>query len=257
MKHPVIPHCLTFAAISALAILPALSAPITWGTAQNITGDSDVSIAGSLVHAFNIGLATGTETTVNGVTFTSTSREGIAGQISFSGTPAFNATTYGNTTEPFNSLSGNYKFILQSAVYKASSGGAPGAFTLTLEGLTIGAEYQIQVWTHDARNNTNSRTGGTEFSSEGGGTVSTRFNVGNGEGTDGYLGGTGQYVLGSFTATSTIQEIMLTSIITTGAAQINALQLRQLSNIPESGTSALLFGAAALMGAVIVRRRCR
>lgn len=215
-----------------------------------------MSTAGSLVHAFNIGLEAGTDTTVNGVTFTSTRETGLTGKISFSNAPTFSRTAFGNTTEPFNSLSADYKFILQSAVYK-SSPSAVGTFSLTLEGLTIGAEYQIQVWTHDSRDLVNTRTGGTEFSTTGGGTVTTFMNIGNGEGANGYAGGTGQYVLGSFVATATTQEITLTSIVDPGSPQINALQLRQLSGIPEPGTYALLFGAAALAGTVIVRRRCR
>ena len=67
-KHPLF---LLLAIATGLATsITAHAAVITWGAAQNITGDSDVSLADSLVRAFNLdGSGTVASTTVNGVTF--------------------------------------------------------------------------------------------------------------------------------------------------------------------------------------------
>ena len=45
--------------------------PITWGSATNISGNSDVSTSGTLMYAYNIGGAGVSSATVNTVTFAS------------------------------------------------------------------------------------------------------------------------------------------------------------------------------------------
>jgi hypothetical protein len=58
-------------AATALAMMATTHAAlVTWGAPQNITCDSDVSTAGTLVGALNIGATGVGSTTVNGVTFT-------------------------------------------------------------------------------------------------------------------------------------------------------------------------------------------
>ena len=69
----------TILAAGILSVAMIFAAPtseavsITWGAAQTITGDSDVSTSGTLVRAINIGapgLPSVANTTVNGVLFT-------------------------------------------------------------------------------------------------------------------------------------------------------------------------------------------
>lgn len=63
-------HTHRIAAVTALialsATLDSQAAPITWGSPQTIIGDSDVSLTGSLVFAYNFN---GANTTVNSVLF--------------------------------------------------------------------------------------------------------------------------------------------------------------------------------------------
>ncbi len=54
---------------TALAAQAVPVANITWGSAQNIIGDSDVSTLGSLLYAYNAGEDGVASTTVNGVLF--------------------------------------------------------------------------------------------------------------------------------------------------------------------------------------------
>src|SRR4051812_43188466 len=62
---------LAVGAVGLLALLPGAShgAVITWGAATNISGISDVTTAGTLVGAFNLGADGVSQATVNGVTF--------------------------------------------------------------------------------------------------------------------------------------------------------------------------------------------
>src|SRR5438105_4408842 len=56
-------------AIAFSFVFQAEASSITWGSATNITGDSNVSTGGTLVGAFNIGGPGVGSTTVNGVMF--------------------------------------------------------------------------------------------------------------------------------------------------------------------------------------------
>ena len=72
MKTRTIPTTTRRALLAAatLALATASHAAVgNWGAATTISGDSNVSIAGTLVGALNIGGAGVANTTVNGVTF--------------------------------------------------------------------------------------------------------------------------------------------------------------------------------------------
>src|SRR5712671_6060102 len=56
------------AIFTAACVCPVSAAIITWGAAQNVTGDTDVSLNGTLAGALEVG--SGGAQTVNGVTFT-------------------------------------------------------------------------------------------------------------------------------------------------------------------------------------------
>lgn len=255
---------ITHRILRAVALLAtaacANAASIVWNPSQNITGNSDVSLAGDFAYAYNLGgrvSGNPVNTTVNGVVFSGAVTDGVAGKFSWSvsaGASGWSASVYSSTSAPFTGLSADYRMLLQSAIRANNAAGdVAGVGTLTLLGLTVGHQYQVQLWTNDSRGGQVAYDNSFSATSLGGGSVTLDSNTKN-EG----FGGLGQYVIGTFVATGTSQDITLTSlslyINNHDGVILNAFQVRDLGMVPEPGTSALLFGACAL-AAVAVRRR--
>ncbi|MEP4078013.1 PEP-CTERM sorting domain-containing protein [Haloferula sp.] len=207
----------------------AQAATISWETAQNIAGDSDVSLSGTSVYAYSYG---GTDETVNTQEF-----------IGMDGSPGGNADigltfdrdgnpdTFAGTTTPFTSLTTGY----QSLVGSSSWGRQVLTGTVTLNGLIIDQAYSVQIWMNDSRDRTdwNIRT-------------STLDGAAVDHNTTDAHGGLGQYIIGTFTADAASQDIAVVSLT---APQIAAIQLRA---VPEPSSAALL-GLGGL--ALVLRRR--
>src|SRR5947207_8502432 len=155
-----------------LVALQAEAATITWGPATTISGVSDVSTLGTLDRAFNFvrpDTSTGPfgPATVKGVTFstfgttplnppsftigkTTVSAGGGSGGVeSFNGLAGDNYP-FSPPVPPFSDLSAAYQLMLSTAVYNGSASSG-GNLTLTLNGLTPGQRYLIQVWVNDSR----------------------------------------------------------------------------------------------------------
>lgn len=198
------------------------AAIIVWGSATNITtSSSDVSTLGTSVFAYNIGRTT--DYTINGVLF-----DGITSGFSNSG------TAFGG----YGSLAGSdadYGAALNSGMY--FTGNNQPAENMTISGLEIGQEYQIQAWFNDQRSLAS--TGTTTLSSAGGNSVGLVSN------TPG-----GQYALGTFTANATTQVFTIQGANT--GATLNMFQVRNITAVPEP--SAALLGGLGLL-ALLRRRR--
>ena len=227
---------------------PLSAATVTWTAATTISGDSDVSLTGTLNRAFNFG-ASGSpalaDTTVNGVTFTA-----AAYNLSISQFPTMTNTVqdvgalsgasnnYGVSGTAYNSLTSQYQALLTSGIFAFTD--AP--LTLTLNGLTSGQLYQVQIWTNDSALNTGALRN-TVLT--GASNVSLQQNVQDED------GGVGQYAIGTFTADSSSQNIFMTGTGSSARTLINGFQLRA---VPEPG----VMPAAGLMGlwlATVARRR--
>ncbi len=218
-------------------------AVITWGTPTFISGDADVAAVDTRIWAYNFGTAA-VSPIVNGVTFT--------GYASNTGNSDFTLTTVGSTIYHFEnsfgnpqafytSLSSGYQDLLRSATFW--SGQLSHTQTMTLHNLAPGQTYQIQFWVNDSRasyHNTESVSFADTFGNE----ALVRYS--NNGAT------LGQYVIGTFTAADETQTIDLGPY----SPQINAATLG-LAAIPEPATTALLLGAAAMIGAVLIRARRR
>ncbi len=196
----------------ALSLAPvAHAATVTLGAATTISGVTDVNTSGTLKYAYTWGTAD----TVNGVAFTATSSTTAAGSdITLANYATYNGTAYNSSSSPFNGLNSHYKNILVGSVYKGS---AVSTGTVTLNGLTVGKVYLVQIWVNDPRVGSATRT--ETVTSSGGNTVTLNFNSTAAE------GGSGQYVVGIFTADATTQAISVTSG-TGNVDQINAIQVR-------------------------------
>jgi hypothetical protein len=201
------------------------AASITWGPATNISGDSDVTTAGSLVVAFNMGSTSPSNVspaTVNGVTFASfvtSTTPTMVGNVTLtrpSGTFQSN-TSFGSTLTPFSSLSSSYQALLQSG------DGSFGDMTLAIGGLTVGQTYLFQWWSNDsgllgpthANYTTNAKASGTS---------SIRGLNDNTSGATGTPGGLGQFAIGTFVADSATETIVFSG--TADFPLINAFQVR-------------------------------
>lgn len=235
--HSLLTHSPRAALLGAITLVATAAtgdaALITWGAAQNITGDSDVSTNGTLVDAFNVGTLSELSATVNGVTFaafgvplavTPTVTVGNY-TVSVSGGNLGSQVNFGSASAPFTSLSASYQSLLNQA-----AGAFPGStLTLTMAGLTVGASYEFQWWAN------NSDVIGNPVAATAGNSVTLDVNVGN------VAGSVGQYAIGTFLADSTSQQITF-SVPGNSVFDLpfmNAFQLRNVTPVaavPEPGT---------------------
>jgi len=192
-----------------------------FGPTATIASDLDVMTNGLFVYAYDL---SGTNTTVNGVTFAgATSTTALGSNIALSGFYA-NYNGYGSSSSPFSGLSSSYQTVLTGGDYAS---GATSA-TVTLKNLTVGHAYAIQLWVDDSRSFGNGRT--MTFTNSNGNTVTLSYN------STGSDGGVGQYTISTFTANTVTQVITITG---NNSTQMNAIQVRDIS-----GTAPVAFGAA-------------
>jgi glucuronoarabinoxylan endo-1,4-beta-xylanase len=219
-------------------------ASITWSAAANISSDSDVSTLGKLLYAEDWGAAA----TVNGVPFTldtsSTGDSKVA--ILFPSKAGTSQTAVAGTGSPYSGLSTAYKSLNKGLVYGVTGAtGATTSGTITLQGLTVGNSYQVQVWINDSRSGA---SGGANsyptrvatLTSPGGNSVSLAHYVGGTSTSP--SGGLGQYAIGAFVADATTQPIYETDSNTTsggtGGTQLNAIQV---ANVVTTGTAVVQY----------------
>jgi autotransporter-associated beta strand protein len=182
---------------------------ITWNTPVAITGDTDVTTTGAVVYAY---CWSGISTTVNGVNFTGTT------STSGAGTDVILSSGLGNNFTSFGSSPGStaYQNMLTGGDYNNS-----GVDTVTLNHLTIGNIYVAQFWVGDWRSINTVRSETIKGSASDNITPTLNYQVGS--------SGSGTYVIGLFTAFAATQIFTLTPGGSSPSAQINALQLRDLS----------------------------
>lgn len=237
--------------MSALAIsMPAVgeAAVTIWGPATTISDDTDISTAGTLVHAVNLGSES--SATVNGVTFSSfpvpfNSSPITVGNITVRETMGpMSSYAYGQgNTAPYTSLSAPYQALLNDFV----ASGLIEAIEVTISGLTIGQEYQVQVWSNLSA--AGSSDTNPNIVTLDGGAQNMQSNT-----TD-TAGGLGQYALGTFTADSA--TLIFTVSALSGNVSVGpysrawpALNAFQVRAVPEPSSMALL-----ALSALPLRRR--
>lgn len=251
------------AALLAVLATPAQAAVVTWTLPAAISADADVSTNGTLVNAWNFGSAAAT--TVNGVLFQSVlipdsdvSQHAFGPhQMSMAQQGALlrnSATGSSDADSFFQALGGSYQSLLSSA---AGSQFGDRTTNLLLGGLSIGRAYQFQAWFNDSRTSGEFSYGltiGDLSDNEVDLLPSTQVDPYD----DYILGGTGQWVIGTFTADASTQALFFARGEVGGG--LNGFQLRELqltAQIPLPGTLALVGAALLAAGAAPRRRRQR
>lgn len=202
-----------------LAVGSTGAAPIIWGGANTVSGDTDVLNAGAAAYAYAM---SNTSSTVNGVTFTgSNSTTALGTNVTLAGvTGANNTTAFGSGAgNPYAALTASYKGLLAGADYT----NAATAITLTLNNLTVGHNYATQIWVNDNRSGIGQRT----VAVTGGGNSNTLdYNTT----ASNVAGGVGQYAIGLFNASAATQAFTVTANAGT-SSQFNSVQLRDVTNL--------------------------
>lgn len=245
-------------AIAGLALVSANAnaAPITWQSSvdlyQGVNDGGFVDTAGNVAVAYNATATVGGTTTVNGVTFTNAQFGDVVTGV---GTETIRLTPARVSTDNNQGAFGDGSFSSNvDNVFDLIGGASFRVEDIILEGLSIGTQYQIQVITNDARRNDAFKVGFSDGVSAANITGVSDLNnnpaSGGGEAS-------GDYILGTFTATAASMSIRVTgtnngtvppTVNNASEAQVNAVQLRV---VPEPGSLALL----SLGGLLIARRR--
>lgn len=221
--------------LTGIMAATAQAADITWQSVQNISGTSDVSTLGTLVGTWSpyLQFTSGSSLTVNGVTF-------VGNDLSDFSTPSYFSSQYTGFGSPGTGDS-NYNTLLSGAQYGANGDGTYFSFG----GLNIGDTYEVQIWAEDTRNIgvrrwENFYADDIGYSGDGSGAVTYP--------ADG--SGNGQYVIGTFVASATSEQIDEETWASSGgqqSGQVNLFQLRDLSETPEPSTLALLAGSGGVL----------
>src|SRR5438270_7867015 len=172
--------------------------------------------------------------------FTTNTTSTTMGNYTFSETSHILAISgLGSASPPFSNLSASYQSLLSSAISSDDN----NTLTLTISGLTVGHQYEFEFFLNG------SNSAGTDNLRT---TASAPNPVSLDDNTSNAIGGTGQYVIGTFNCGSVNEIISFTGTDSTQAPTVNAFQLRDLTVVPEPSTIALL-GLGA--GIAALRRR--
>jgi autotransporter-associated beta strand protein len=219
------------AGVSIVCGPAARAASITFSAPATLAGDADVLNSGETTYAYDWSTAQ----TVNGVPFTATAATGTVGggNITLSGFSSANASAFTSTVNPFNNLSAAYKGSLVGSVFNSTSNTAA---LVTLNNLTSGHKYQVQLWAGDPRTGISTNRAEWIYDGIGGATNLLKLNM------TATNGGLGQWVIGSFTADSSSQNFTLDATApgnpgNNNVVQINAIQVRDVSAVWSGTTS--------------------
>ncbi len=209
-------------ATSTAMMASASAATITWGEFDLAAAASEISTKGTSIEAWNLVNTDAREatdtTTINGVVFT-------ANNLFDSG--YFTNDTFGVSTGDANL---DLLYLQASYSYDYNS--------VTLEDLTIGNEYELQIFYGDNRPGLN-----------------LMMNVGDGSTIQATSSGTienGAWIIGTFTADATTQNFHSSFGNFNNTSYLSGYQLREILSVPEPSSTALI-GLGGL--ALILRRR--
>lgn len=211
------------------------AATVVWTAHNTITSNSDISLAGTFVHAASYGSGSDVDVVVGSETITfgsSTYADGLATSANSTVTSA-GVTNQADGFDPAGTtVSVAFESVLDTFAYDG-----PNPKVLTLNNLTVGQLYQIQLFTADERGCCGART---QLWSD-----SATLSAGNETST--FALNTSPFDIGTFTAGATSETLYGHGV---GQSQTN-LNAYVLRAVPEPSATLL----AALAGLALLRRR--
>lgn len=189
-----------------LAAPPAGAAPITWGTPQPISGESDVPNPSEYERVVGAYSVAGNGLDINGVVFADDAGQNILLYTPFKRTASFSGNSEVDTAA--------YSDLLKAGEY--GDGFIKVGYQNTL---TVGKTYMVQIWSHDDRDFADRST--TLADTEGNAVTLDQNHLNA-------RGGRGQWVVGTFTADAGEQRIWIRG---SGEAHtvVNAVALYEIS----------------------------
>lgn len=187
-------------------------AEVAWSTWKETTGNTDVSTNGTAVKAYVFGSAA-PAAPINGVTFTRFATQSVDTLSGFT-TPSSDA--FGSSSAPYSGFTSDYKKILGSGAFGGKNA------SITLNRLTPGQWYELQVWVNDSRasgGGRRQRINGSPF---------LNYNPGGPIDNLAHEGNTGHHMSGMFQAVSASHRLDFVADV---SAQINGLQLRAIPTV--------------------------
>ncbi len=208
-------------ATSTAMMASASAATIAWGEFDLAAAPGEISTKGTSIEALNLVNTDAREatdtTTINGVVFTATN--------------LFDTGYYGDNTYGVSTGDANLDLLYLQANYNYEN-----TNPVTLTGLTIGVEYELQNFYG------NNRVGNRLTMNVGGGSTIQKTSSGTTE--------NGAWIIGTFTADATTQDFH-SGVSSNLSNWLSGYQLRDISSVPEPSSTALI-GLGAL--ALILRR---
>jgi len=232
-----------------------IRADILWGTAQDITGVSDIATSGTFIEATQTNSGTAvTVTNSGGQNFLFDASAG-SGSPSTGGYITIN---YDNASAPDNgvnlgttnttSTNTNYNNAISDGLVFENSGQTG---TVTLNNLVSGDNYQVEVWSYwDGGTTTTALatlSGSTPV------TINADIYNDSTETADTAGDPAGQFAIGTFTASGTSQAFTFTVPAGSSYAVINDVALWNVTAVPAPATLGLI--AIGAMGGLLLRRR--
>jgi hypothetical protein len=228
------------------ATLGARAQTITWATAQNILGASDVVNTGTQLGTWAPGDASSESYPVNGVIFSPNTLTN------------FTSSGFGSTTSGAGSpgtASANYNALLGFIEYGGSYTDPMAAVaSFSWGGMIAGDTYEVQLWVENTTpgysfSQAEYVIGGTTYGTDMAGPLTILTAT---------TGGVGQYITGTFVAGSGSETIGFAPTATQAGwsiPQINLFQVRDITaSVPEPATVGLAAVGLA-MGLALRRRR--